>query len=134
MNGQRAVRLSLVILWVGLQATWAADVSQVLGTWEGQSLCTVPSSPCHNEHVVYHIRKAAGDDLVIGAYKIVDAREEFMGDIRCRYQPDRLSCSFRTPEEDDWEFLISGKHMDGTLVIGKEKTLYRKVSVDKKSD
>ena len=58
-----------------------------------------------------------------------------MGDLECQYSAaaKMLSCSAHTRQNDDWEFQVSGKHMTGTLVMGKEKTLYRKVSVDKTS-
>ena len=128
--------LSCVVLRAALQSVGAADVSEILGTWEGQSLCTVPNSPCHDEHVVYHFKKKDhGDKLVVSANKVVNGEELFMGDLECQYSAaaKTLSCSAHTRQNDDWEFQVSGKHMTGTLVMGKEKTLYRKVSVDKTS-
>lgn len=135
--GQRwGLFLSWVLFCAAVQCIGAADTSEIIGTWEGHSLCTVPNSPCHDEHVVYHIRSAErrGGNLVIAAYKVVNGEEEFMGDIECQYHSDTLSCTAHTRQDDDWEFHVSGKHMSGTLVIGKEKTLYRKSSVDRRPD
>jgi hypothetical protein len=120
-------------LFAGGQSAPAAETADVVGTWEGQSVCTVPNSACHDEHVVYHIKSAGRDgrDLVISANKVVNGVEEFMGDVERQVHSDRLSCSAHTRRDDDWDFHVSGKHMSGTLVIGKEKTLYRKISVEK---
>ena len=29
--------------------------AEILGTWEGESKCTIPDSPCHDEYVIYEI-------------------------------------------------------------------------------
>lgn len=130
------VLLTWTLLCTAAQSVGAVGTSEVIGTWEGQSLCTVPNSSCHDEHVVYHIKSADGGNLVIAGYKIVKGEEEFMGDLECQYSAaaKKLSCSAHTRREDDWEFQVSGKHMSGTLVMGKEKTLFRKISVEKSSD
>lgn len=128
-----------ILSWVFLccvPQSVAAAASEIIGTWEGQSLCTVPKSSCHDEHVVYHIKSADGGNLVIAGYKVVEGEEKFMGDLECQYSAaaSTLSCSAHTRQEDDWEFQVSGRHMSGTLVIGKEKTLFRKISVDRRPD
>ncbi|MBZ5655381.1 MAG: hypothetical protein LAO56_08870 [Acidobacteriia bacterium] len=112
------------------------DQAAVLGTWEGESKCTIATSPCHDEHVIYHI---AADDRVAGrlsldAYKVVAGQQEFMGTLGCQYRSREamLSCSGNTVKKDDWEFKVSGDSMTGTLTIGDEKTLYRRISVRRK--
>jgi len=127
--------LSWVLVCAAVQPVGAIDTSEIIGTWEGQSLCTVPNSPCHDEHVVYHFRSAeqGGGNLVVSAYKVVNGEEQFMGDLECKYHSDTLSCSSHTRQDDDWEFRIAGKHMSGTLVVWKDRTLYRKISVDRRS-
>lgn len=108
----------------------------MVGTWEGESKCTVPGSACHDEHVVYQISadKHSAGKLVIDGYKVVDGEQEFMGRLECVNQHDHatLSCSAHTPKKDDWEFKISGETMSGTLTVGDEKTLYRRIHVRKK--
>lgn len=105
------------------------------GTWEGESKCTVPDSPCHDEHVVYRI--AAGTkpgQLTIDADKIVDGSPQFMGTIACEIHAPQatLSCTGNTPKKDDWQFHLAGGTMTGTLTVGAEKQLYRRIAVRKK--
>jgi hypothetical protein len=112
-----------------LQAS-PVDDSAVLGAWEGESKCMVPSSPCHDENVIYKVaREGKPGSLKVDAYKVVNGEQDFMGTLPCTYTAAKknLSCHFR--ETDDWEFSVSGDAMDGTLVVGKERTLFRKVSL-----
>jgi hypothetical protein len=107
------------------------DDAAVVGTWEGESKCTVAGSPCHDEHVIYEIARE-GSGLKIDAYKVVNGEKLFMGALGCKYNAEKknLSCSGGNPKgKSDWEFFVSGETMQGTLVIGKERTLYRKVNV-----
>jgi hypothetical protein len=107
-----------------------------IGTWEGESICTVPNSPCHDEHVVYEIAPDAKvpDKLNLNAYKIVNGEKRFIEALNCTWQKagNILSCTYRGKYVDDWEFNVTAKEMTGTLVVGKERQLYRKVSVTKK--
>src|SRR5580765_641170 len=140
-----------LILLVALAALPPLQLAQagksaapIAGQWEGESLCTVPSSPCHDEHVLYEISRApspvgnpsariAPRDWKIDAYKIVSGEKQFMGTIGCSYDEARkeLSCSGNSKAQDDWEFSVEGGTMRGRLVIGAEKTLYRKISLKK---
>jgi hypothetical protein len=116
------------------QSKLVDGVAEILGTWEGESKCTVPSSPCHDEHVVYDItlEKTATSSLKVDGYKIVKGERQFMGTLRCDYHPSKknLSCTFRK-DYDDWEYTLSGDTLQGTLTIGGGKTLYRRISVKK---
>jgi hypothetical protein len=107
----------------------------VIGTWEGESKCIVRDSPCHDEHVVYRIvaDKKYPAQLNIDADKIVNGSPQFMGTIFCQYHPDEatLSCTANTAKKDDWEFHISANTMTGTLTVGREKQLFRRISVHK---
>ena len=73
--------------------------------------------------------------MSIDADKIVDGTPQFMGTIVCQYHADQatLSCTGNTPKQDDWQFQISGDTMTGTLTIGPEKQLYRRITVRKTS-
>lgn len=110
-----------------------ADNKAVVGTWEGESKCTVPDSPCRDEHVRYRIAVVKDDPskLSAAADKIVQGVPQFMGTLICEYRQPVLSCTGNTAKQDDWQFRLSGADMTGTLVIGKEKTLYRRVALHK---
>lgn len=134
----RNARILAFVLLAGAAASVpAADSSAaILGTWEGESKCTVANSPCHDEHVVYEIKAdpKAADHFLIDAYKIISGERDFMGTLDCRYpvEPGILRCIGRRPE-DVWLFHVTGDTMSGTLTIGTEKQLYRKVSVSRPS-
>ena len=124
----------IALLLVFATTAFAAGKVSPLGTWEGESLCTVPDSPCHNEHVVYEIKadpKTQGN-VTMDAFKIVNGEKLFMGGLNCSWSaPDSvLSCQYRA--DDDWSFKITGNQMTGTLHINKERQLYRRISVMKK--
>lgn len=112
------------------------EPSAAIGTWEGESICTVPNSPCHDEHVVYEIAPDAKvpGKLSLDAHKIVNSEKQFMERLNCTWQKadNVLSCTSHGKYVDDWEFNVTAKEMTGTLVVGKERQLYRKISVKKK--
>jgi hypothetical protein len=112
----------------------AAEDAAVLGAWEGESLCTVPSSPCHDEHVIYEIARDPDQPaaLKVDAYKIVKGEKDFMGTLGCQYSPARreLLCHYRA--DDDWLFQLAGDRMTGTLHVGPQRTLYRRISLQRK--
>jgi hypothetical protein len=110
----------------------ATRLPEVVGTWEGESICTIPTSPCHDEHVVYDIKPSKTKGVAIDMYKVVSGEREFMGTIECpSLAPTKLVCSFQSPRLNTWEFTITGKEMSGTLVVDKEKTPYRRITVKK---
>jgi hypothetical protein len=113
-----------------LQGPQSASAS-IAGTWEGSSLCTVPNSPCHDEHVVYHIKADANEPtkFLIDADKVVDGKEESMGTLQCTFTAAKSEVYCDT--FGDWRFTVKGDTMAGTLNL-KDGTLYRKVSVKKK--
>jgi hypothetical protein len=126
--------IRIALLMVFAATAFATDNAPLPGTWEGESLCTVPSSPCHDEHVVYEIKadpKTEGN-VTIDAFKIVHAEKLFMGALNCTWKEaeSTISCHYRA--DDDWSFKITGNEMKGTLHIGHERQLYRKISVTKK--
>jgi hypothetical protein len=119
----------------GLQGGQRED-SAVIGVWEGESKCMIAGSPCHDEHVIYEIardEKAGGQK--IDAYKIVNREKLFMGTLRCQYHAEKknLSCSGGNPRmKSVWEYFVSGDTIEGTLVIGDERALYRKINLKRK--
>lgn len=132
--------LGIVAILLLTPVAWpqsAPAAAGVTGSWEGESKCAVPDSPCHDEHVVYRITadKKNPAQRSIDADKIVDGSPQFMGSMVCQYHADQatLSCTGNTPKRDDWEFRVSGDTMTGTLTLGPEKQLYRRIAVRKNS-
>jgi hypothetical protein len=133
-------KLLLSVAWLLVSYSLAAQVKPewkpVIGTWEGDSVCTVPDSPCHDEHALYRVKpdKDDPDKLALEAFKIVDKRPQFMGTISCKFAAEEqvLTCTGNTPKRDVWSFNVGEGTMDGTLTIGKEKQLYRKITLKKK--
>ncbi len=110
-------------------------VKEVIGSWEGESKCMVPDSPCHDEHVLLQIAQDKNDpwQLKLDAYKIVDGAPDFMGTLVCHFRSavSAMSCTGNTSQQDDWEFQIAGDTMTGRLTIGSERTLYRRITLHK---
>ena len=120
------------------QSKSPAPPSEILGTWEGDSKCTVPDSPCHDEHVIFEITadkdKAASASLKMDGYKIVNGERIFMGALHCEYDSVKkaLACTSRGKNFDDWQFTLSGTTLRGRLIVDAGKTLYREITVSKK--
>jgi len=119
-----------------LAAQIKPEWKDVIGTWQGDSTCVVPNSPCHDEKALYRVKpdKDDPDKLTIEAFKVVENRPQFMGNLSCKYAPEEkvLTCTGNTPKRDMWTFNVGDGTMEGTLTTGKEKTLYRKISLKKK--
>jgi hypothetical protein len=111
------------------------DLSPVVGIWEGDSKCTVPNSPCRDEHIIYHIAadKSGSDKLRLDAYKVVEGKQELMGTLDCLYRAGEiLTCTSNSAKKDYWEFRIMRDRLIGSLVIGEPRTLYRRIAARKK--
>lgn len=126
-----------LVLCLYLLPAWAQSAKQlavVIGSWQGESKCMLPDSPCHDEQVLYQISadKKDPDYLDLDAYKIVDGAPDFMGTLACHYRPKQgsLSCTANTSKQDDWEFHIFGDSMTGTLKVEGGK-LYRVLKLRK---
>jgi len=110
----------------------AAPVTESIGgDWEGESICTVHPSSCHDEHVIYHVTEPDSDGkLQINADKVIDGKPEAMGTLDCTYDKNHsaIACPMRGWI---WEFTIAGTSMTGTLKM-PDGTLFRRISVRKK--
>ena len=102
--------------------------SDVVGSWEGESICTVRPSACHDEHVIYEIKPGPEKKLTMSADKVVNGERQNMGDLECSYDGKTLSCPFA---KGVWAFEVSGTKMKGTLKL-TDGTLFRNVDVAKK--
>ena len=112
----------------------AASSDLIVGTWEGTSLCQVKPSPCHDEHVVYHISSLAKGGYQIAGYKVVGGQEQFMGnvDIALDRNNGNLSGSTidRSGRSSSWNFVRQGNHMSGRLT--SDGALFRLIEVTKR--
>lgn len=127
-----AIATSIFLLVVSAPLLLASDKA-VLGSWEGESKCTVPSSPCHDEHVLLQVTEDKKEpfQLNMDAYKIIDGAPDFMGTLTCHYESKAgaLSCTSSAKEKDDWEFHVMGDSMSGRLLVDAGKTLYRRMTL-----
>jgi hypothetical protein len=123
--------LAIFLLICGAMSLSQASEKAVLGSWEGDSKCMVPTSPCHDEHVLYQIAEDKKDpfQLNMDAYKVIDGTPEFMGTLACHFDSKTvsLSCTSSNKSKDDWEFHVIGDTMSGRLTIDDGKTLYRRI-------
>jgi hypothetical protein len=124
----RPVLLCAISLLVAANVATAQKTNaSVLGTWKGESLCTVKPSACHDEIVVYEITATAGskDHVVWKADKIVKGQRENMGTLDCTTASQTVTCDM--PGRGVWSLTVDGDNMTGTLKLS-DGTLFRKVS------
>jgi hypothetical protein len=124
--------VTILVLVGAMVLSLSASDKAVLGSWEGDSKCMVPDSPCHDEHVLYQIAEDKKDpfQLNLDGYKIVEGAPEFMGTLTCHFESKTgaLSCTSSTKDKDDWEFHVMGDAMSGRLMV-EGKTLYRRITL-----
>jgi len=125
--------LAMLLLVCGAISPLQASDKAVLGSWEGDSKCTVPDSPCHDEHVLYQIAEDKRDpfQLKLDAYKVDEGTPEFIGTLTCHFESKTaaLSCTSSNIDSNDWEFRVMGDAMSGRLMVDHGKTLYRRISL-----
>ena len=102
--------------------------ADVLGTWEGESICTVRPSACHDEHVIYDVKQADKGRYSMSADKVVNGERQNMGDLECTYDGKTLSCPFA---KGVWAFSVTGGKLKGTLKL-TDGTLFRNVEASRK--
>jgi hypothetical protein len=100
----------------------------LIGTWNGNSICQIKNSPCHDETVVYHISKNRGSDtFYINANKIVNGVEEGMGILPFVY--NNKTNQLTSTAYGIWTFNLEGDKLEGTLLVHGD--LYRRIKVYK---
>lgn len=113
------------------------DLSNLLGDWTGESICTDKGrSACHDEQVIYHITKLSEPNKVrLAADKMVNGRPEEMYVQEFTYDPARrtLVGEFQNARYHGlWEYNVKGNTMEGTLSLLPERTVVRRINVRKK--
>ena len=121
-----------VMLSAGAEQPTRPDFAPFLQNWEGESKCTVSTSPCHDENVIYET-KLADSKLLISMYKVVKGEKLYMGDLECTTRSrDTISCTIPGRKANEWVFILKDGKLEGTLYVDEERTIYRKIRVTKK--
>jgi len=122
----------------GAAAVFAAPpADQVLGTWNGTSLCVQsPDFPaCRDETVVYEFRKAAaGDAVTLAAFKIVDGQKGLMGEMDFSWDAKQgaWTSEFQNARYHGlWTFFVKGDAITGTLVDLPSRKPVQNVAVER---
>ncbi len=137
MRDSKRWRLAGVVAVLGVALLGAApDGSTLVGNWTGESICTGTRAACHDEKVIYRIPKApdASGTVTITMDKLVDGKPETMGALDFKYDGAKgtLVNEFtRNTTHGIWEFKVNGNTMEGTLTLLPDKTVGRRVKVQK---
>jgi hypothetical protein len=123
----------LLLVAGGATASGKGDLKDFLGTWRGTSTCVnrTIAPACHDETVVYEVRRAGKPNTVIlAADKIVEGKRVPMGELEFVYsEPD--GCwrgEFTTPRAHGvWCLVVEGRHLHGSLLHMPENAEVRKV-------
>ena len=104
--------------------------SGLAGNWQGELICTIKDSPCHNEHVIYRVEEPdSAGKLKIQMDKVVDGKPKLMGTVNCVFDKAASAVTCNT-QRGVWKFTVAGQKMGGTFVL-TDGRLYRKISVTK---
>lgn len=114
----------------------AAQTTSLAGDWIGESICFGNNPSCHDEKVVYHISVDPSDStkVKIAADKIVDGKPDPMGVIDLKYDAGKQILTGETQTARYrlwWEFTIKGNIIEGKLSVLPDKTIARRIKVQK---
>jgi len=104
----------------------------ISGTWKGTSICQVKDSPCHDEIAIYHAVKAEGNTYRFQMNKIVNGKEEEMGETVFTYDKNKQTLDGVTTSAKGkglWHFVVKSNTIHGTLTV--ENVLYRLIDLHK---
>ena len=118
---------SAVLCFCMLASPQGDPAADVLGTWEGESKCTVQPSACHDEHVIYEVTRGADKKLSMSADKVVNGERQNMGDLSCVYSRPTLRCDM---PNGTWSFDAKEGKLTGTLTLPDGK-LFRRVNASR---
>ena len=121
------------ILVSGLLSIYSVNQQDnIIGTWKGTSICQVKNSPCHDETAVYHAIKSEGNTYRFQMNKMVNNKEEKMGETVFTYDTNNKTLDGVTTSPKGkglWHFVVKGNTMHGTLTV--ENVLYRVIHLHK---
>jgi hypothetical protein len=130
------MKLIAILLFTAFLSVYGIDRANKpgpAGIWKGESICTIKTSPCHDEKVVYRITEPdSAGKLTVQMDKIVNGAPENMAKLDCNFSASgrTLTCPMRNGE---WKFIVDQNSMNGTLSL-PDGTLYRKISVQKQKN
>ncbi|MDO3627856.1 hypothetical protein [Mucilaginibacter sp. BT774] len=105
----------------------------IAGTWKGTSICQVKDSPCHDEIAIYHATKGEGNTYRFQMNKMVNGKEEEMGETVFTYDTNNKTLDGVTTSAKGkglWHFVVKGNNMHGTLIVDNN-VLYRLIDLHK---
>jgi hypothetical protein len=110
------------------------NVSAVVGTWSGESICVSNRPACKNEVVVYRFEPVSGKStaLTLLADKIIKGKRIPMYKLDFQYDAAKrtLSCEFtKGHTHGTWEYKINGDTIEGTGIVLSSKSVARRVKL-----
>ena len=124
-----------ICLALGFGAVRGHQRSSLIGDWTGESIWVGNNPSCHDEKVVYHVSIAGDPDKVaIAADKIVNGKPEPMGVLDLKYDDSKQTLTGETQTARYhllWEFTVRGNILEGTLSLLPDKTIARRIKVQK---
>ena len=124
--------IAIVLLFSLLSISDLNQQDDIIGTWKGTSICQVKDSPCHDETAIYHAVKAEGNTYRFQMNKMINGKEEEMGETMFSYDVSKktLDGVIVSPKGKGlWHFVVKGNTMHGTLTV--ENILYRVIDMQK---
>lgn len=104
--------------------------AELIGTWKGDSICQVKSSPCNDEKAIYLVSKAKeAGKFTLDLGKMVNGQPESMTVVDFTYdaQKHTLICE---QKYGTWALTVRGDKMEGTLTT-PDKVIYRRMTLQK---
>jgi hypothetical protein len=134
----KPIRFAVAVFWLafGVSFSVAAQPTSLAGDWTGESICFGNNPSCHDEKVIYHVSVDVSDQtkVKIAADRIVDGKLVPMGVIDLICDPSKQTLTGETQTARYrlwWEFTIKGNVMEGTLSVLPNKTIARRIKVQK---
>ena len=128
---------AILIIFVST-ASAQTDINKLVGNWTGESICANKEKfpGCKDEHVVYHVKLTPNktDTVTFTMNKIVDGKEEFMGEGDFVYdqQKQTLVSEFKNSRVHlTIEFVVKADVIEGIVAALPERTIVRNVRVKK---
>jgi hypothetical protein len=127
--------LSFILIFVSFFG-FSQTPTEIAGVWQGNSICQIKPSGCHDEFVVYHVKKKEkANEYSVIMNKIVNGAEEDMGILEAIYDPtthvlEGKDVKFGT----HWKFTEKNNVLEGVLFGKDDKQIFRKIKVEKLKD